>query len=275
MTLLEWLREPAYTGENRCWPCTVVNAVLVGAVAVWLHRRERSLAGLAAAAIGAGLVYVRGYLVPYTPTFAPRLVAVAPIPASLFGHEPDQYEPAIDESASLGDIADYDGEAMLEELVAADVVTADEETVELTDAIDSGWHEEMDRLAALSTDGLATEIERTIPHVDNAEPLEVDGETWFVLGDNDAFLSQLVAIAELAGYRALEPSLEDPLRLAGARTLRMFLDTCPVCGAEIVPSTEANCCGAYADPRDPPKDILVCPDCEQRAFEFPAEDDAV
>ncbi|WP_136689777.1 hypothetical protein [Halorhabdus amylolytica] len=273
MDLFEELREPAYTGENRCWPCTVVNAVLVGIAAAWLYRRERTLASLAGATIGAGLIYVRGYVVPYTPTFAPRLVEIAPIPESIFhdGREP----PGPEESTSLGDVSDYDGDTVLDELVAADVVTTDDETVQLTDTIGSSWHEEMDRLAALSEEALATEIEQTIPHIHNAEPLDVDGQPWFVLGNNDEYISKLVAITELGAYRALESSLEDPLRLAGARTVRMFLDVCPVCGSEIVPSTEANCCGAYVDPGVPPKDLLVCPECEQRVFEFPAEDGVV
>lgn len=270
MDLLRQIRKPAYSGENRCWPCTVVNTVLVGAAAAWLYRRERTLASLAAATIGAALIYIRGYVVPYTPTFAPRLVEIAPIPASIFHDE--QANAGLEESTSLGDIGDYDGDTVLDELVAADIVIADEETVRLTDEIDSSWHEEMDRLAALSDEELAIEIERTIPHIHNAEPLEVDGEMWFILGNNDEYISKLVAITELSGYRALEPSLEDPLRLAGAMTVRMFLDVCPICGSEIVPSTEANCCGAYADPGVPPKDLLVCPECDQRVFEFPAED---
>lgn len=270
MDLLRRLKEPAYTGENRCWPCTVVNTILVGAAAAWLYRQERTLASLAAATIGAALISIRGYVVPYTPTFAPRLVEIAPIPASIFHDERARAVP--EESTSLGDVGDYDGNAVLDELVAADVVIADEESVRLTDEIDASWHEEMDRLAALSDGELAIEIERTIPHIHDAEPLEVDSETWFILGNNDEYISKLVAIAELGGYRALGPSLEDPLRLASARTVRMFLDVCPVCGSEIVPSTEANCCGAYADPGAPPKDLLVCPECEQRVFEFPAED---
>ncbi|WP_181686012.1 hypothetical protein [Halorhabdus salina] len=269
MDLLERLREPAYTGENRCLPCTVVNAILVGVATAWLYRRDRTLASLAVATIGAGLIYIRGYVVPYTPTFAPRLIEAAPIPSSIF-HD-GRTTPGPAESTSLGDVAD-DGGAVLDELAAADVVMVEDETVQLTDAVDSSWHEEMDRLAVLSDGELANEIERTIPHVDDAEPLEVDDQLWFVLGTNDEYLSKLVAISELGGYRALDSFLDDSLRLAGARSLRMFLTVCPVCGSEIVPSTEANCCGAYADSGVPPKDLRICPECEQRVFEFPAED---
>ncbi|WP_158855492.1 hypothetical protein [Halorhabdus sp. CUG00001] len=269
MDPLKQLTEPAYTGENRCLPCTVVNTVLVGVAAALLYRRERTLTSLAVAAIGAGLVYLRGYVVPYTPKFAPRLVEAAPIPSSIF-HDGTP-TPGPEASTSLGDVED-DGDAVLDELAAAGVVTVADDTVELTDAVDSSWHDEMQRLAALSDEELATEIERTIPHITDAEPLDVEDQLWFVLGANDEYLSQLVAITELGAYRALESSLDDSLRLAGARSLRMFLSVCPVCGSEIVPSTEANCCGAYADSGVPPKDLLVCPECEQRVFEFPAED---
>lgn len=263
------LREPAHTGENRCWPCTVVNSVLVAALALWLFVRRRRVAGLAVSAVGIGLVYLRGYVVPYTPVFAPRLVEASPLPGRLF-HD-GQFEPRRDERESLAE-TDLDGETVLQELGQAGVVESDGEMLHLAAEFESAWHEEMDRLVDRSMDALASEAERSVSSVSEADTLESDGDRWVVVGGTDAFLSRPVAVAELAAYQVLGSYLDDDaVRLAGARSLRMFLETCPVCGATIVESTEANCCGAYADPGVAPSDILVCPDCEHRLFTFPSE----
>ena len=72
------LADPEHTGENRCLPCTLVNVVGVAVVAGLLSRRRRSL-GLLASVIGGATIWLRGYVVPGTPRFAPRLVAPLPI----------------------------------------------------------------------------------------------------------------------------------------------------------------------------------------------------
>ncbi|ACM58053.1 hypothetical protein [Halorubrum lacusprofundi] len=76
------LVDPEHTGENRCLPCTLVNAVGVAVVAGLLSRRRRSL-GLLASVLGGAAIWLRGYVVPGTPRFAPRLVAPLPIDIGL------------------------------------------------------------------------------------------------------------------------------------------------------------------------------------------------
>jgi len=63
------LVDPEHTGENRCLPCTLVNAVGVAVVAGLLSRRRRSL-GLLASVLGGAAIWLRGYVVPGTPRFA-------------------------------------------------------------------------------------------------------------------------------------------------------------------------------------------------------------
>lgn len=267
METLDRLREAEHTGENRCWPCTVVNAAIVAVFSLWLLVRKRRVASLAVSTVGAALIYLRGYVVPYTPLFAPELVAASPLPEELFHGE--RYDPAPDERESLTD-TDRDGQAVLSDLTSAGVIETDGEMLHLTEKVETEWYEEMDRLAARSTDALADEIERSVPRIAETDTLDVDGQDWVSVGDNDAFLSRQVAIAELAAYNVLRSYFDDEdVRLAGSQSLLMFLEECPVCKTPIVESTEANCCGAYADPGVPPSDILVCPECEQRVFTFP------
>jgi len=72
--IVERVRQPEYTGRNRCMPCTAVNLVLVaflaggGAVAVSvLSRPVAPLVGLVLFGLFAATIYLRGYLVPGTP----------------------------------------------------------------------------------------------------------------------------------------------------------------------------------------------------------------
>jgi len=69
------VKDPRYTGENRCIPCTVLNvgiaAVFSTAVIATLIPSGPTLAigaGVGTFAVALALIYFRGYLVPGTPT---------------------------------------------------------------------------------------------------------------------------------------------------------------------------------------------------------------
>ncbi|TKX73588.1 hypothetical protein EXE46_13545 [Halorubrum sp. GN11_10-6_MGM] len=70
-SLRDRIREPEYTGENRCVPCTVLNGVL----AVALTAAAAVFGPVAAAVVltaSLGSIYYRGYLVPGTPELTKR-----------------------------------------------------------------------------------------------------------------------------------------------------------------------------------------------------------
>lgn len=69
--LLDRLERPEYTGQNRCLPCTIVNlviAAILGALAV----RKSRIAGVFVTGASLAIIYLRGYLVPGTPTLTKR-----------------------------------------------------------------------------------------------------------------------------------------------------------------------------------------------------------
>ncbi|MBX0323256.1 hypothetical protein EGH21_09460 [Halomicroarcula sp. F13] len=266
MAELDSLREPDHTGSNRCWPCTLVNACLVVLFVLWLRVRNRRLASLAVATVGVAAIYLRGYVVPYTPQFAPRLVAASPLPNELF-HDADVRDPE-SERESLAE-TDLDGETVLSELAAAGVVEADGEMLLLTEDVDDAWHEEMAHLSTLSLSALADETRRTLDTVSETDTF-TDGAEWVVI--DGELVGRPVVVAELAAYRVLDEYVDDEsVRLAGAASFRMFLDECPVCETPLAESSEVSCCGGYTKPNQSPDDILVCPACEQRLFTFPSE----
>ena len=268
------LRRPDYTGSNRCWPCTVVNVVLVasGTAAVAIAGWPGVGVGLGIA--GLALVWLRGYVVPGTPRFAPRLVAPIPGSDALFHGADDADAATPDGGTGSLDPAEIDGEELLDRLVESGVLEVDGDAIVPTAAYDERWQAEIDSLRDRDTEELA-EIARELSPATTSQVRRDGDDEWVALAADDAtvmqetWLRRPVAIAEIAGYRATEPFLDDEsVRLAAARTNRMFLDTCPDCGTELERGTDMSCCGGHTGPGDKPPETLECPACEGRLFTF-------
>jgi hypothetical protein len=253
---LEQYRQPAYTGENRCWPCTVLNVAIVAVVGVALSRRDRLAGGLAVAA-GCLLVWLRGYVVPGTPRFAPSLVEPLPID---FGHAPDGVG-----SESLAD--DPDPEAMIRALAEAGVIVADDEALSLEESFRAAWEDRMAALRELPGDELASRAAAA-----SHQPVEgaYHGERVLLAGDRDVWLSPAVAVAETAAVEALaDRDVPADLRAQAAAPLRTFVRTCPTCGGPVAETTLRNCCGGPGSvQRHPELPVLACEDCDAVVFEF-------
>lgn len=68
---LDVLRQPEYTGTNRCLACTVVNCCLAVITAALFTLVSPVLGGVSLA-LSLGTIYLRGYLVPGTPALTKR-----------------------------------------------------------------------------------------------------------------------------------------------------------------------------------------------------------
>ncbi|SEL65610.1 hypothetical protein [Haloferax larsenii] len=263
MTLLDALKRPEYTGENRCPPCTVVNAVVVAAAALalgflWIP------AGVVALGLGALAVYLRGYVVPGTPSFAPRLVAAVGL-AGVFGHDED--EPRKSESLD----ANVDPEVMLSTLLDAGVLVEEPDGLFLADDARAAWEDTMATLRKGSDDELADAVETAVPFEAEASP-EYDG-----IGlhgpDLSVWLSRTQAIADVATlYTVIERGVDPMVALAATEPLRMFAEVCPSCGGALEETTTRDCCGGTASIYDSPEqDVLACEDCGSVVYEFDEE----
>lgn len=287
------LRRPEHTGANRCWPCTAVNAALVLLASAVLARRRRRL-GAVVLAVGAAAVGLRGYAVPYTPRFAPRLLKALPVDVPGLGHDrgPDGRtsgslaggtgEAAVanaDDAATGGavpglgddvsDPSDLDGEAITAALFEAGALVGGE-AVDLAPDLRADWES---RAAALRDAGNAELARRTAAAAPFPAVGSVDGE-WVVVesesGDWATSLRRPVAIAETAAVEALAAAgVAERYRAPAARPLRLFLTTCPACGGPIEETTLANCCGGTMGFHDTPgTEVLACADCEAVLYEF-------
>jgi hypothetical protein len=260
MSVIDAFRRPEYVGPNRCWPCTVVNAGLVCLAGLALAVVSVPVA-LLAVVVGGVLIALRGYVVPYTPEFAPKLVAPLPVE---FG--PDH---ATDGGRTSGSIAGegLDGERLLEELFAADVLVGREDLAPAPDFLDD-WEAEMAHLRNLSDEDLAAAVARRVPgeytgHVE-------DGWLGLDSGTESIRLSRTFAIAEAAAVAVLtDRDVASEVAVASARPLRMFAETCPACGGRVVETTVGACCGGTSGVYDSPETaVLACEDCDERLFTF-------
>jgi hypothetical protein len=84
--LVDALRRPEYTGENRCLPCTVVNAVIAAVLGGTVAKKSKP-AGLVVLVGSAALIYLRGYLIPGTPELTKRYLP--PSVLRWFGKSPE------------------------------------------------------------------------------------------------------------------------------------------------------------------------------------------
>ncbi|MFW5949745.1 MAG: hypothetical protein ACOCR6_00130 [archaeon] len=257
-TLLDSIRQPEYTGENRCFPCTVVNLGIVAVGSVVLARWSRLYAVLAVV-VGIALVVLRGYVVPGTPSFAPKLVA--PLPFD-FGHTESAGGTHDERTTPDSLAAETDPERLLDALVDADVVEIADTALFLDDQFREAWNDRMGELRAIDDE---TFIER----VTAASPEDVEGiiqrDRVILGGTRDVRTTRTVAIAETAAVEVLaEWGVPENLRAPAATPLRTFLRTCPSCDGPVSETTirRSGCCGGpgtvYGEMEKP---VLACEDC--------------
>jgi hypothetical protein len=263
MSLTKRLHQPEYIGENRCLPCTAVNLVLTAVVSVF--------AAIVSPILGAGvfglslvIIYVRGYLVPGTPTLTKRYFPKR----ILRWFDKDITTPMTDE------IGEIDPEWVL---LATNAVTPCRNGADLclTPAFREAWHE---RRRTLDTHDLNEE------HLSTALDSQSDDITFDEYGDafvahiDDTVIgqwsSQAAVVADVAAATELTERFPDWATLAPAQiarvlmSLRIFVERCPECNGPVHVEQEVaeSCCRSY--------DVIVsvCQDCDARLVEIEWDD---
>lgn len=305
MSLLDSLRRPEHTGENRCLPCTAVNSTLVLAAAGLVGRRWRP-AGAAVLAVGAAAIALRGYVVPYTPQFAPRLVDRLPIdfkgradPSSdsfatveiedeadaadgvthADESEARTGDPSTDGNAGLPDsdsltALDADGQQVMVTLLDAGVIVDDGETVQPAEEFVDAWDAAMADLRERDDEALAAAVADTAPFDGSGD---ADSDWVVVEGEGRALhLTRPIAIAETAAVQVMADfDVPQAYRFDAAQPLRMLLETCPNCGGVVEETNTDICCGGSAGAYGGVTyEVLVCADCDALVYEFDETVDA-
>lgn len=279
-------------------------AALAGAL---LARRDRRL-GLAAFAVGAGLVYLRGYLVPGTPqltkrylpdgvlaqfdqaptkgTDVPADVAQRAADHALAATDGDETVAGIDPGGDGPDTAANESAAVPESLAGLSVeeLLVELSVVEpcgdddlcLTEAFREDWIEELEGLESEvdRREALASLFEEPVADVE-VEYRDEDRPFGLVEGrSRHNWITDAALSADLAAHRVLEAderwaALAPRERFRLLKGCRVFLETCPECGGVVAPTDES----VESCCRSWKVVAVRCTDCEARLVELPSPDE--
>ncbi|MBX0285589.1 hypothetical protein [Haloarcula salinisoli] len=277
------LSKPEYTGENRCWACTIVNLILASAISLVAARRSRKH-GLLTFVTSTALIYTRGYLVPGTPTLTKTYLP--PEILELFGKEPAMSDrsglgaidseggdetpgAAADEaSGQAGETDDTANQDTADSLAAENDEPAkllaesgillpceQEDDLCLDDGFQERWQAAMRNTDSASISardavtvfGLDDSARYVIRNYDGAKVLEADGMRVGQWPSKSALLADIAAAQiiedEIPVWSELPPEQKGQLLNA----LRLFLETCPTAdgGVELDTDTVESCCRSY------------------------------
>lgn len=233
-------RNSQYTGENRCWPCTVVNLGLVGFISSCVAIIGSDLMAGSILLVGVASTGLRGYVIPGTPRLTRYLPASV---LSVFNKGP---------SGSLAVTADSDSQE-------TDLVEVSEGTIRLSSAIRNKYKTQAQNLAS-DSDRLEAAIVDAFDRVDHITVNRSLGgnENWFAKdSDGDILLrweARPVAAMDVAGEMLLSEydpdwtTLDSSHREQQRAMLRRAAKTCPMCGLEFqsVSGSDVVCCGGQS-----------------------------
>lgn len=281
---IERLRQPEYTGANRCAPCTVLNVAIGVGVAALVAALVHPAVGAAALAVALVAIYLRGYLVPRTPELTKRYLPRSVLRA--FGKEPPapgatgvssghDRAAATDASSDDDRISEVDPERAL---ATAGVLREcpDEDDVCLTEGFREAWWEHIraarddeDTMREYVADVVEFDPDRLVFVKDDVADIlavRVDDENGEELGfwmSTGAFLAD-VAAAQTVSQR--HPDWDDfdvDARNSVLTSLRIFIDSCPECeGAVAVGEEEVESCCWSGEAT-----VARCTECDAQYFE--------
>ncbi|WP_256412683.1 hypothetical protein [Halorubrum rubrum] len=271
-----WLRDPRYTGSNRCLPCTIVNLVIAAGLALAVATVSVGWA-VAVLAVAVATIGVRGYLVPGTPTLTKRYLPDRVL--AWFDKGPERGGVAngtpadgVDDSAGAGPFDP--ATALVEAGVLLEDPTIDDFVLE--ERFHDAWRREARRLADANEDeaALAGFLEFDAEtDLDAASVALTDHGHAYVASIEDEpagrWESRQAFLADLAAAAVIDDRWDGWEELSTARrsellgSLRLFVETCPTCDGAVTLDTTVveSCCRTY--------DVLAatCEACGARLFE--------
>lgn len=277
--VIDRLRQPEYTGDNRCIPCTAVNVAIAVALTAVVAVVSLPSAPIVLA-LSLAAIYFRGYLVPGTPTLTRRyfpdwlLAKFDKVPAPgdpVVGASGDEAADADAASAETEPVEPIDPESyFLEHAIVTPCITENgEEDLCLDEELKIAWRAEIESVRDGDRRSLVADFLETDPTA-----VSVDGSTDRAIARVDGRLaaqweSEAALIADLAGSRVLADFLPDweshPIerRSRLASGLRAFVERCPSCDGPISIDAETveSCCRSHE------VYAITCDDCETRVLE--------
>ena len=255
--LVERFKNPEYTGENRCLPCTILNTLI--AVVVSIVVGVFSLpAGGALFVASVLVIFFRGYLIPGTPTLVQYLPERVHDALGTTPHHDEHVEVSFDVETTLTDAA------IIRECPETDDLC-------LTESYRSAWHQRMAELE--SDDQKRYRLSDSLVVPANEVEFEETETGWHVHIEGvhaGRWHSEAAFVADIASEELLGERLDRWEDLpADQRTqllvaLRTFVEECPSCGGAVVADEDVvrSCC------RDDIVSVTTaCTECDAVLFE--------
>lgn len=262
MSLINQLRQPEYVGENRCSLCTIVNIVIAIVVSVFVTFASPFL-GVGVFVFSLSTIYLRGYLVPGTPTLTKRYFPKRVL--RWFGKEPMV--------SKINESIEIDPER---KLLRADAIEPCQEQADLclTSKFRKQWRE---RIHIIREDEFVKDrLANTLNIIPEGGQLSIDQRgSAFVAYTGDVVVgqweSQAALVADIAGATELSQRVPNWENLTPAEifriltSLRIFVEQCPECDGPVQIEQELveSCCQSYEAVAS------TCQDCGARLFEQP------
>lgn len=265
MGIIDHIRQPEYTGENRCIPCTAVNFVIAilisGVVAL-----GSTLLGVGIFALSLKTIYLRGYLVPGTPTLTKRY-----LPEHIL-----RWFDKDSTTAVIGDHTEIDPEKILININAVEPCRENTDLC-LTAEFRKAWRKRIHTIRAHDPDENHLESALGISSEDSQTTFDHQGDSFLVYTDDTVigqWSSRAAVLADVAAATELSERISNwsdftPTEIARVlMSLRIFIEQCPDCGGQVQVEQEVveSCCRSY--------DVVAsaCQDCDARLFEMEWED---
>ncbi|WP_227356894.1 hypothetical protein [Haladaptatus salinisoli] len=251
-------RQPEYTGENRCTPCTIVNVTIAVFASAGLMFVTPVL-GVAFFAFSLAAIYLRGYLVPGTPALTKK-------------YFPDRLLRLFDKHEVATPAPQETDREPEEVLTEANVIAPCEDIDDLCldEEFRTTWHDAMERVTEegaeksdLSRILGADEEDLEFEEHDSAFLARIDGRRLGQWESHAALVADLAAARVLSGRYGDwdELTVDNQSRILSG--LRIFLETCPECGGTIAAEQETveSCC------RSMEVVAATCEGCDARILE--------
>lgn len=274
--IIERYRQPKYTGENRCMRCTTVNFAIAMVLGTIVFGGSVMNGAPTWITIGAPLVIVtvagvqiwlRGYLVPGTPTLTKRYFPAWLL--RLFGKEPGPAGGVFTDSTATVDIED----ALLE----ADALetVSDTEEYQLTADFQTQYREALEHLPMehdeALTEAIAAEFDLSGPlsisETRSALQVRKEGQQVGKWESRPALLADVASCNVLSTRSEQWGDMNFNERRQVVGGLRLYVDSCPSCDGptSFDTKTATSCCNEFEVA------TVSCDDCGARLFELPVQ----
>lgn len=251
------LKNPNYTGENRCWPCTAINVLiaLISASALALYSTELAVI---ATILFLVIIYFHGFLIPRTPVLTERYLPAQVL--NLFGKPPTTSSTIVtlDEQEAADFPERFLGRAEIlvsspgrnDRCLDTEFAEGWREQVQTARENEGAKQTQLTALAPPEVEGVSVEHHGTTsaPLLGVEEPVTtitatVDGRQIGMWGSETALLADIAAAAELRKTIPEWGQLDIKQRNRVLLSLRIFLERCPSCDASVELAQEDRCCG--------------------------------